>query len=118
MYAEKGNHIITAATEHKAILDTCKRLEKHGIRVTYLPVQQNGLVDLQQLKEAITDKTILISIMYAQQRNRRDPADRRNRQDRESERGVLVHTDATQAVGKVPVNVIKDNIDLMSHERA
>ena len=65
MYAEKGNHIITAATEHKAILDTCKRLEKHGIRVTYLPVQTDGLVDLDMLREAITDKTILISIMYA-----------------------------------------------------
>src|SRR5579871_5201615 len=65
MYAEKGNHIITAATEHKAILDTCKRLEKDGIRVTYLPVQANGLVDLDMLKEAITDKTILVSIMYA-----------------------------------------------------
>src|SRR5579859_6254705 len=65
MYAEKGNHIITAATEHKAILDTCKRLEKHGIRVTYLPVQANRLVDLDMLKEAITDKTILVSIMYA-----------------------------------------------------
>src|SRR3954464_5634676 len=59
MYAEKGNHIITAASEHKAILDTCKRLEKHGTRVTYLPVQQNGLVDLDQLKAAITDKTVL-----------------------------------------------------------
>src|SRR5512135_2749168 len=65
MYAEKGNHIITAATEHKAILDTCKRLEKNGIKVTYLPVQQNGLVDLDQLKAAITDKTVLISIMHA-----------------------------------------------------
>ena len=65
MYAERGNHIITAATEHKAVLDTCKRLEKDGIKVTYLPVQQNGLVDLEQLKAAITDKTILISIMYA-----------------------------------------------------
>src|SRR6267154_311396 len=65
MYAEKGNHIITAATEHKAILDTCKRLEHDGIRVTYLPVQTNGLVDLEMLKDAITDKTILVSIMYA-----------------------------------------------------
>src|SRR5208283_2763105 len=59
MYAEKGNHIITVVTEHKAVLDTCKRLEKNGIRVTYLPLQQNGLVDLDQLREAITDKTIL-----------------------------------------------------------
>ena len=65
MYAEKGNHIITAATEHKAVLDTCKRLEKHGYRVTYLPVQADGLVDLDMLREAITDKTILVSIMYA-----------------------------------------------------
>src|SRR5258708_8264264 len=63
MYAEKGNHIITAATEHKAILDTCKRLEQHGTRVTYLPVQQNGLVDLDQFRAATTDKTTLISIM-------------------------------------------------------
>src|SRR5207248_5099381 len=65
MYAEKGNHIITVATEHKAILDTCKHLEKQGIRVSYLPVQANGLVDLDMLRDAITDKTILISIMYA-----------------------------------------------------
>src|SRR5438094_1410979 len=65
MYAEKGNHIITVATEHKAVLDTCKHLEKQGIRVSYLPVQANGLVDLDLLRDAITDKTILISIMYA-----------------------------------------------------
>src|SRR5271163_3854333 len=65
MYAERGNHIITVVTEHKAVLDTCKRLEKDGIRVTYLAVQQNGLVDLDQLRAAITDKTILITIMYA-----------------------------------------------------
>src|SRR6201997_1025097 len=65
MYAERGNHIITAATEHKAVLDTCKRLEKDGIRVTYLPLQQNGLIDLDQLRQAITSKTILITIMYA-----------------------------------------------------
>src|SRR6266513_1034194 len=63
MYAERGNHIITAATEHKAILDTCKRLEKHGIRVTYLPVQTNGLVDLEMFKDAITGKTILVSVI-------------------------------------------------------
>jgi cysteine desulfurase len=65
MYAEKGNHIITAATEHKAVLDTCKKLEKHGYRVTYLPVMGDGLIDLDMLREAITDKTILVSIMYA-----------------------------------------------------
>src|SRR5487761_1844912 len=66
MYAEKGNHIITAATEHKAILDTCKHLEKQGIRVTYLPLRADGLVDLEQVQAAVTDKTVLISIMYAQ----------------------------------------------------
>ena len=113
MYAEKGNHIITAATEHKAILDTCKRLEKHGTRVTYLPVQQNGLVDLDQLKAAITDKTVLISIMHANNEiGVLQPIREIGRIARE--RGVLLHTDATQSVGKVPVNVLDDNIDLMS----
>ena len=113
MYAEKGNHIITAATEHKAILDTCKRLEKAGIRVTYLPVQTNGLVDLDMLKEAITDKTILISIMYANNEiGVIQPMAEIGKIAKA--KGVLVHSDATQAVGKVPVNVIKDNIDLMS----
>jgi cysteine desulfurase len=113
MYAEKGNHIITAATEHKAILDTCKRLEKHGMRVTYLPVQQNGLVDLDQLKAAITDKTVLISIMHANNEiGVLQPIREIGRIARE--RGVLLHTDGTQAVGKVPVNVLDDNIDLMS----
>jgi len=113
MYAEKGNHIITAATEHKAILDTCKRLEKHGTRVTYLPVQQNGLVDLDQLKEAITDKTVLISIMHANNEiGVLQPIREIGRIARE--RGVLLHTDGTQAAGKVPVNVLDDNIDLMS----
>jgi len=113
MYAEKGNHIITAATEHKAILDTCKRLEKHGIRVTYLPVQANGLIDLEMLKEAITDKTILISIMYANNEiGVIQPMAEIGKIAKA--KGVLVHSDATQAVGKVPVNVLKDNIDLMS----
>ena len=113
MYAEKGNHIITAATEHKAILDTCKRLEKHGTRVTYLPVQQNGLVDLDQLRGVITDKTVLISIMHANNEiGVLQPIREIGRIARE--RGVLLHTDGTQAVGKVPVNVLDDNIDLMS----
>src|SRR5467141_3983339 len=65
MYAEKGNHIITAATEHKAVLDTCKKLEKHGYRATYMPVKADGQVDLDMLRESITDKTILITLMYA-----------------------------------------------------
>jgi cysteine desulfurase len=113
MYAEKGNHIITAATEHKAILDTCKRLEKNGYRVTYLPVQANGLIDLDMLREAITPKTILVSIMYANNEiGVIQPVAEIGKIARE--RGVLFHSDAVQAIGKVPVNVIKDNIDLMS----
>ncbi len=113
MYAERGNHIITAATEHKAVLDTCKRLEKNGLRVTYLPVQQDGLVDLDMLRAAITDKTILISIMYANNEiGVLQPIAEIGKIAKE--KGVLFHTDATQAVGKVPVNVIKDNVDLMS----
>ena len=113
MYAERGNHIITAATEHKATLDTCKHLEKEGCRVTYLPVQTNGLVDLNQLREAITDKTILISIMYANNEiGVLQPIAEIGKLAKE--RGVLFHTDAVQAMGKVPVNVIDDNIDLLS----
>ena len=113
MYAEKGNHIITAATEHKATLDTCKRLEKDGFRVTYLQVQANGLVDLDQLRDAITDKTILISIMYANNEiGVVQPIAEIGKIAKE--RGVLFHTDAVQAVGKIPVNVIADNVDLLS----
>ena len=113
MYAEKGNHIITAATEHKAVLDTCKRLEKSGIRVSYLPVQGNGLVDLDMLQDAITDKTILITLMYANNEiGVIQPVAEIGRIARE--KGVLFHSDAVQAVGKVPVNVLKDNIDIMS----
>jgi cysteine desulfurase len=113
MYAEKGNHIITAASEHKAILDTCKHLEKQGVRVTYLPLKADGLIDLDMLREAITDKTILISIMYANNEiGVIQPIAEIGKIAKE--RGVLFHTDAVQAVGKVPVNVLKDNIDLMS----
>jgi cysteine desulfurase len=113
MYAEKGNHIITAATEHKAILDTCKRLEKEGCRVTYLALQQNGLIDLEQLKAAITDKTILISIMHANNEiGVLQPI--REIGKIAHERGVLFHTDATQSVGKVPVSVLEDNVHLLS----
>src|SRR6266700_4263549 len=110
MYAEKGNHIITEATEHKAVLDTCKKLEKEGARVTYLPLQTNGLVDLDQLRAAITDQTILISIMHANNEiGVLQPA--REIGKIAKERGVLFHTDGTQAAGKVPVNVTQDNID-------
>ena len=113
MYAERGNHIITAATEHKAILDTCKRLEKHGARVTYLPLQADGLIDLEMLREAMTDKTILVSIMYANNEiGVLQPIREIGRLCKE--RNILFHTDAVQAVGKVPVDVIADNIDLLS----
>jgi cysteine desulfurase len=113
MYAEKGNHIITVVTEHKAVLDTCKRLEKNGVRVTYLPVMGDGLIDLEMLKEAITDKTILVSIMYANNElGVIQPVREIGKICRE--RGVLFHTDGVQAIGKVPIDVNKDNIDLMS----
>jgi len=113
MDGEKGNHIITAATEHKATLDTCKHLEKEGARITYLPLQTNGLIDFEQLRAAITDKTILISIMYANNEiGVLQPIAEIGKLAKE--RGVLLHTDATQAVGKVPVNVLTDNIDLLS----
>jgi cysteine desulfurase len=113
MYREKGNHIITAVTEHKAVLDTCKRLEKYGYRVTYLPVQKDGLVDLEDLKRAMDDKTILVTIMAANNEiGILQPWAEIGKLCRE--RGVLFHTDGTQAVGKVPVDVNKQNIDLMS----
>jgi cysteine desulfurase len=113
MYAEKGNHIITAATEHKAVLDTCKKLEKSGYRVTYLPLKGDGLIDLEMLKESFTDKTILVSIMYANNEiGVIQPIAEIGKMCRE--RGVLFHTDGVQAVGKVPVNVNTDNIDIMS----
>jgi cysteine desulfurase len=113
MYAEKGNHIITAASEHKAILDTCKHLEKEGCRVTYLPLQADGLIDLDMLKESFTDKTILVSIMYA---NNEIGVVQPIREIGKlcKERGILFHTDMVQAAGKIPVNVIEDNIDLGS----
>src|SRR5438132_13062343 len=113
MYREKGNHIITAVTEHKAVLDTCKRLEKYGYKVTYLPVKPDGLVDLNQLKDAFTDKTILVSIMAANNEiGVLQPLEEIGKLCRE--RGVLFHSDAVQALGKVPLDVNKMNIDLAS----
>ena len=113
MYREKGNHIITAVTEHKAVLDTCKRLEKYGYRVTYMPVQKDGLIDLDDLKRAMDDKTILVSIMFANNEiGVLQPVAEIGKLCHE--RGVIFHTDATQAIGKVPVDVIKQNIDLAS----
>src|SRR5579872_874861 len=113
MYREKGNHIITAVTEHKAVLDTCKRLEKYGYRVTYLPVQQNGLIDLDELKRVMDDTTILVTIMAANNEiGILQPIAEIGKLCHE--RGVIFHSDATQAVGKVPIDVNKQNIDLLS----
>jgi len=113
MYREKGNHIITAVTEHKAVLDTCKHLEKFGYRVTYLPVQADGLVSLDDLKRAMDEKTILVSIMFANNEiGVIQPVAEIGKICRE--RGVIFHTDAVQAVGKVPVDVNAMNIDLLS----
>ena len=113
MYRERGNHIITQVTGHKAVLDTCKRLEKYGYRVTYLPVKADGLIDLEDLKRAIDDKTILVSIMAA---NNEIGVLQPIREIGKicHEKNVIFHTDAVQAVGKVPVNVIADNIDVLS----
>lgn len=113
MYASKGNHIITATTEHKAVLDTCKHIEKLGGEVTYLQVKRDGLIDLQELEAAIRPTTILISIMYA---NNEIGTVQHMKQisDIGKKNGVLIFTDGTQAVGKIPVDVNKDGIDLMA----
>ncbi|HTS12389.1 MAG TPA: IscS subfamily cysteine desulfurase [Candidatus Limnocylindrales bacterium] len=113
MYREKGNHIITQVTEHKATLDTCKRLEKYGYEVTYLPVEKDGRINLDDLRRAITPKTILISIMYANNEiGVVQPIAEIGKIAKE--KGVLLHVDAVQAVGKIPVDVQKDGIDIMS----
>lgn len=112
-YKDKGNHIITAVTEHKAILDTCKRLEKEGFAVTYLPVDTLGIVDPEQVRNAITDKTILVSIMLANNEiGTVQPLEAIGKVTRE--KGVLLHTDAVQGVGKVEFDVQKMNVDLAS----
>ena len=113
MYREKGDHIITCSIEHKAVLDTCKRLEKHGYRVTVLPVQPDGLIDLDELRQTITDKTILVTIMAASNEiGVIQPFAEIGKICHE--RDVLFHTDATQAIGKIPVDVERDLIDIMS----
>ena len=112
-YQEKGNHIITTSVEHKAVLDTCAYLEKKGARITYLPVDGNGVVDLNALRSAVTPETILISVIYVNNetgviqpiREIADIADAK---------GVLFMSDATQAIGKIVVDVEKDGIDLLT----
>ncbi|MBC8073743.1 MAG: IscS subfamily cysteine desulfurase [Deltaproteobacteria bacterium] len=111
--AEQGNHIITVVTEHKAVLDTCKHLERHGCEVTYLPVDAEGLITAQQVADAITDKTVLVSVMFANNETGViQPISEIGQVCRA--RKVLFHTDATQAFGKVPLDVDAMSIDLMS----
>lgn len=113
MYEQKGNHIITVTTEHKCVLDSCKHIEKLGGQVTYLPVNVEGDIDLEQLEKAITPKTILISVMYAN--NETGVIFPINKiSEIAHKHGVLFMTDGTQAVGKISVDVERDKIDLMS----
>ncbi|MFN0292161.1 MULTISPECIES: IscS subfamily cysteine desulfurase [Pedobacter] len=113
MYADKGNHIITATTEHKAVLDTCKHLEKQGARVTYLNVKEDGLIDLAELEAAMTPETILVTIMYGNNEiGVIQPI--KEISAIAHKHGALFFTDATQAVGKIPVDVNADGIDLMA----
>src|SRR5205809_4311454 len=113
MYREKGNHIITAVTEHKAVIDTCKRLEKDGYRVTYLQVKKDGRIDLDELKAAITSQTILITIMAANNEiGVIQPVAEIGAIAKE--KGILFHTDAVQMVGKVPFNVNDLKVDMAS----
>jgi cysteine desulfurase len=113
MYREKGNHIVTTVTEQRAGLDVCRRLERQGLEVTYVPVQPDGLIDLDELRKSITERTILMSVMFANN-------EIGTIQDigaigkLAKEKGVIFHTDATQALGKVPINVETMGIDLLS----
>jgi len=113
MYREKGNHIITQAIEHKAVLDTCKNLEKHGFEVTYLPVQRDGRVSLEDVRKAIKPTTILISVMYANNEiGIVNPIPEIGKIAKEH--GIIFAVDGVQAVGKIPIDVQKDNIDLLA----
>ncbi|PJJ61089.1 IscS subfamily cysteine desulfurase [Hymenobacter chitinivorans] len=113
MYAQKGNHIITATTEHKAVLDTCKHIEKLGGRVTYLPVNSEGLISLEDLEAAMTPQTVLVTIMYGNNETGTiQPI--REIAAIAHKHGALFMTDGTQAVGKIPVDVIADGIDIMA----
>ena len=113
MHRQRANHIVTAVTEHHAVLDPCRRLEREGFRVTYLPVDGNGLIDLERLKAALDDATILVSIMAANNEiGTLQPIVEIGKICKE--RGIFFHSDAVQAVGKVPVDVGRMGIDLLS----
>ena len=113
MYREKGNHIVTTTIEQRATLDVCKRLERQGVEVTYVPVGRDGLVDVEAVRAALTDKTILISIMFANNEiGTIQPVAEIGKLAKA--KGIIFHTDATQAVGKIPVDVEAMGIDLLS----
>jgi cysteine desulfurase len=113
MYREKGNHIVTTTIEQRATLDVCKRLERQGVVVTYVPVGRDGLVDVEAVRAALTDKTILISIMFANNEiGTIQPIAELGKLAKE--KGIIFHTDATQAVGKIPVDVEAMGVDLLS----
>ncbi len=113
MYREKGNHIVTTTIEQRATLDVCKRLERQGFEVTYVPVGRDGLVDVEAIRASLTDKTILISVMFANNEiGTIQPVAELGKLAKE--KGIIFHTDATQAVGKVPVDVEAMGIDLLS----
>lgn len=112
-WRQKGNHVVTVQTEHKSVLDTCKKLEKHGIEVTYLPVDEFGLIDVDQFRNALSSQTVLASVMIANNEiGTIQPIAELGRICKE--KGVFLHTDATQAVGRVPIDVEAMGIDLMS----
>jgi cysteine desulfurase len=112
-YADRGNHIITCVTEHKAVLDPCHYLERHGWEVTYIPVDQHGLIDVEDVCRAISSQTVLITIMAANNEiGTLAPIGEIGRVAQEH--AVLFHTDATQAVGRIPINVETMHIDLLS----
>ncbi|HEY7253616.1 MAG TPA: IscS subfamily cysteine desulfurase [Methylomirabilota bacterium] len=113
MYREKGNHIVTTTIEQRATLDVCKRLERQGVEVTYVPVGRDGLVDVETVRAALTPKTILVSVMFANNEiGTIQPIAQLGKLAKE--KGILFHTDATQAVGKIPVDVEAMGIDLLS----
>ncbi len=113
MYSRKGNHIVTVTTEHKAVLDTCKHLEKMGAEVTYLQVDREGNINLEELENVVTDKTILVAVMYANNEIG-TVAPIRKIADIAHKKGALLFTDATQAAGKISIDVDRDGIDLMA----
>ena len=113
MYSRKGNHIVTVTTEHKAVLDTCKHLEKQGAQITYLKTDAEGNIDLNELESVVTDKTIMVAVMYANNEIG-TIAPIRQIADIAHKKGALMFSDATQAAGKISIDVDRDGIDLMA----